>query len=344
MKASFYLLISCLLAACTSVRYMEIETYNPSEVTYPESVRKVLIVNNALPQPPDTGYEFKFLGLPQDTCKANADSALFDACRAFGTAIVEAGFFDDVLLFQETTRKDEAFYADVKLSPEEVESLCEETGTDAVISFDRLLFDMKKEVKAFMDGYVTGKIRVDIVGIVRSYLPGKISPDVTVLVSDSVFWSEEVSAPGELSLLLPAPNEALRVAGNYVGSKLYSVFVPHWNNEIRWYFTGSGARWKEATAYAVSEKWEQAAERWQYIYNNSFRWSDKAKSASNLALACEITARMEKALEWAEVSYSLFEKNKGKDYAHTQTQQFYTERLRQRVSNDKKLNLQFGEK
>ncbi|MDR1557279.1 MAG: DUF6340 family protein [Tannerellaceae bacterium] len=344
MKALSYLLITGLLAACTSVRYMGIETYNPSEVMYPENVRKVLIVNNALPQSPDRGYEFIFLGVPQDTCKANADSALSDACRTLGAAIVESDFFDDVLLFQEATRKDKAFYADVKLSPEEVKSLCEETGADAIISFDRLLFDMKKETGALIAGYVSGSIRIDIAGISRTYLPGKLSPAATVVVSDSISWFEEAYSLEELDLLLPAPEEALRIAGGYIGSKLSSVFVPHWKNDVRWYFTGSGARWKEATAYAVAEKWEQASGRWHYIYTTSSRWSDKAKAASNLALACEITAQMEEALGWAEISYDLFEKNKGKDYTHTRTQQLYTETLKQRILNNKKLNSQFGEK
>lgn len=344
MKVSFYLPALCLLAACSSVRYLEIETCNPSEITYPGIVRRVLIVNNALPQPPDSGYEFTCLGVAQDTCRANADSALQDACRALGSAIAGSGFFEDVLLFQETTRKEGAFYADIKLTQEEVQSLCEETGADAVISFDRLLFAMKKEVNAFMGGYVRGTIRVDILGIARSYLPGEKNPGITALVSDSVFWSEEAFSPEELSLLLPAPDEALRIAGNYAGSNLYSVFVPHWNSEIRWYFTGPGARWKEASACAVSEKWEKASERWQYIYDNSSRWSDKAKSASNLALACEINSRMEKALEWAEKSYNLFKTHKGKDDLHTSSQQLYTEILRKRILNDRKLNLQFGEK
>ena len=347
MKTLFYLPIIGLLTACGSVRYIEIETCNPSEITYPESVRKVLIVHNAQAQPPDRGYEFKFLGLAQDTCRANADSALWDACRALGTAIAGSGFFEDVLLFQETTRKDGAYYADVKLSGEEVVSLCEETGADAVISFDRLLFDMKKEVNVFMEGYVSGTIRVDITGIARSYLPGEMHPGITALASDSIFWSEEAYTPEELSLRLPSPDEALRIAGNYIGSNLYPVFVPHWKSEIRRYFTGSGARWKEATAYAASQKWEKASERWQYIYNNSSsssRWSDKAKSASNLALACEIGGRMEKALEWAEISCDLFKKNKGEDDPRTNAQQLYAEILRKRIVNDQKLNLQFGEK
>ncbi|MDR1644328.1 MAG: tetratricopeptide repeat protein [Tannerellaceae bacterium] len=342
MKGLLYLPVIGLLTACSAVRYIEISACNPSEVTYPPNVRKVLIVNNALPQSPDSGYEFNLMGAVQDTCRANADSALFDACRALGAAIVESEFFDDVLLFQEATRRDDASYADVQLSSEDVGALCAETGADAVISFDRLLFDMKKEIRAFPEGYLAGSIRIDVKGMVRSYLPGRKNPLLTAFVSDSL-WIEDVFSYSleDLSLSLPAPDDALRIAGNFVGSKISPLFVPHWTNEVRWFFTNNGARWKEATAYAASGKWEKAAERWQYIHDKATRWSDKARSASNLALACEITGQMHKALEWAELAFDLFEKNKGDD-ARTREQQLYIEALKQRIANDGKLNLQFG--
>jgi hypothetical protein len=206
-----------------------------------------------------------------------------------------------------------------------------------------MLFTMKKEIKSFAEGYLTGSIRIDIAGIARSYLPGRRNPVITVMASDSIFWLEDAFSLEELALRLPAPDDALRVAGKYMGLKLHPIFVPHWETETRWYFTGSGARWKEATVYVISEKWEHASERWQYIHNTSVRWSDKAKSASNLALACEISGRMEDALKWAKIAHSLFESKKGKDNPHTRMQQLYVEALEKRMMNDKKLNLQFGE-
>jgi hypothetical protein len=323
---------------------MEIETCNPSEITYPGNIRKILIVNNALPQPSDAGYVFNLFGVPQHSGdKAETDSALFDACRALGTAIAETNFFDDVLFFHEGTRKDSSFLEDVKLTPEEVVSLCEETGTDAVISFDRLLFDTKKEVVNLGESYVTGSIDIHIMGVVRSYLPARNTPAITVKASDSISFFEESYNIEMLAIQLPTTDNALRIAGDYIGRKIYPAFVPHWKKELRWYFTSSGARWKEATAYVAGKKWENASERWQYIYNSSSRWTNKAMSASNLALASEITGHLEKALEWAKIAHRLFESKKGDDDSNTQMQQLYVEILEKRILNDKKLNLQFGE-
>ena len=112
MRSILFIGIAGLLSACSTINYVGIETYNPAEVTFPENVAKVLIVNNAVPQPEDAGYEYTLQGEKQDTCKAKADSALFDACRTLGEAIVEASYFNDVLLYHDAVRKDNQAFLD----------------------------------------------------------------------------------------------------------------------------------------------------------------------------------------------------------------------------------------
>lgn len=144
MRTTLYLLVACLFSACSTIEYIGIETYNPAEITFPKKVDKVLIVNNAVPQPDDVGYTYNLYGTVQDTARAHADSALYDACHSLGKSIVDVSFFNDVLLYHDGTRQDTKYLVDEKLTPEAVKELCRETGTDAVISFDRLLFRMEK--------------------------------------------------------------------------------------------------------------------------------------------------------------------------------------------------------
>jgi hypothetical protein len=311
------------------MRYIGIETFNPATVTYPPEVKKILIVNNAASQPSDTGYD--------------TDSALYSACRSLGNAIAETGFFQDALLFHENTRTDTLFLIDRKLTQNQVASLCEETGADAVIAFDRLLFNMNRVVSKTLGEYVLGMIDMKITGVVRSYLPSRENPQLSILFEDSIFWTEEAPSLTVLDQLLPTTGDALTEAGAYIGSKLYAVFVPHWDKDTRWYYTGAGSRWKEASSFAAGEKWENALERWTYLYERTSNVKNKAKLASNIALYHELNSDMTQAGQWAEKSYELLNQNRPANDNLIKLQEVYKNQIQERIQAGKKLNLQFGD-
>ena len=343
MRVACCLLSVCFLASCSSVNYVGIETYNPAEITFPGNVGKILVVNNAVHQPDDVGCEFTLFGDKVDTCRVKADSALFYACSGLGKAMADISFFNDVLLYHDAVRKDDVYYEDKKLTQDQVQELCDETGTDAVVSIDRLLFESKKNIMAYAEGYVGGEIQVKISGVVRGYLPGRPNPLATVYVADSVFFNEEAPNLILLDKFLPSSENALRASAEYIGMKTSPNFVPHWNNETRWFYTGMGTKWKEASAYAQSEKWDKAVEYWEHLYEKSGGWKAKAKAASNIALGYEMKTKLDEAYEWANKSAELCKKGEGEDGKNTKLLALYVEVLRNRVRSDKKLNMQFGE-
>ena len=63
MKTILYLLVVCLFSACSTIEYFGIETYNPAEITFPKNIEKVLIVNNAVPQPGDVAVNSGHCGI-----------------------------------------------------------------------------------------------------------------------------------------------------------------------------------------------------------------------------------------------------------------------------------------
>ena len=331
-----------LLSACATVSYVDIQTFNPAEVTFPEYVRKVLIVNNAAPQPSDEGYTYTLYGVKQDTCRAKVDSALFEASRSLGETILEGAYFNDVLLYNQPLRIDSFYLSDPKLTPAQVTALCDANGADAIISWDRLLFEMKKEVDRLGEGLILGTVDVRMGGVLRSYLPGKEGPLATVVVGDSISWTESANGENMLDELLPTAEEALSMAGQYIGTKATPNFVPHWINETRWYFSGMGSQWKEAAAYAATDKWDKANARWKQVYDRS-KGKNKARAASNLALSEEMSGHLDKAREWAQRSYELFKQYAGEKDDVTQLLKLYHEALTERIQKDLKLNVQFGE-
>ena len=91
---------------------------------------------------------------------------------------------------------------------------------EAIISFDRLLFNVEKNVSTLSGGYVVGDLQVYVSGIIRSYLPGRENPLATIHVEDSLYWSEGAENITLLAQFLPTANEAIRAAADYVGKNV----------------------------------------------------------------------------------------------------------------------------
>lgn len=345
MRSTFCLLISIvLLTACSSVRYINIDTYNPSEITFPDNISEILIVNNAASQPADIGHAVKVLGVEQDTIySAASDSALYYTCQVLGKTIAEENYFHDVLLYDTPLRTDGEFLSEKRLTSQQVADLCSATATDAIISLDRLLLKMEKEIVGLVDDLYEGKVTVYISAVVRTYLPGRENALAAVLATDSVYWSEVVTDMKLLPLFLPSPEEAMKTAGKYIGQKIFTNFVPYWKTELRWIYTDMGSDWKEASAYAQAEKWDLAIERWQAIYNKSSNWFAKAKSASNLALSYEVSGDLEKANEWIQISSALFDANAKEEDEKRKNTAHYKDALQSRFYLNVKLDKQIGE-
>lgn len=330
-----------LLTACSSINYLSIDTFNPAEVTFPPSAQKVLIVNHAVPQPTDWGYSHTLSGKIQTKQGAKADSALVDFCQSMGEAMVAEEFFQDVLLYHEPTRTDQHPEQDLKMPVQQVDSLCEEAGADLLLSLDRLLFESNRE-ETDLGIFLAGKITVRMAGVIRAYLPGRAAPLATIQMVDSVIWEQSAEIPQLLNELLPSPEEALRTAARYLGAKAKVNFVPHWQRETRWYFTSSGALWKEASAYAANARWEKAEERWNRLYQSSKGWKSRAQAASNLALCEEMKGDLRKAHEWATRSYELFKEKAGEEDQQCQLLELYVKALAERIRSDQKLDVQIG--
>ena len=343
MRSILFVALCALCFACGNMRTFQIETYEPADVTYPAEVKKLLMVNNAVPQPDSVGYHYTFRGELQDTCRAEADSALVAFCRSLGMAIVDASYFEDVLLYHDAVRTDKNYLTDKKLTPEQVRTLCDENGTEAVLSLDRLTFSMERSVESIPSmGAEYGVVKVRASGLLRTYVPAKAQPLGTILLADSVIWEEMAANIFQLNELLPQPDDALTIAAAYIGAKMSPHFVPHWSEASRWFYTSPGARWKEASAFAAAGKWKEAEERWQAIAQNTTRKSDLAEVYTNLALACEMQNRFPEAYDWARKAQALFDEEdaEGKDALLLRA---YVQVLGDRINADKKLNIQIGE-
>ncbi len=331
----------CLLflASCSSLRYVNIETYNPSEIVFPKKVRKILVVNNAVAQPA-VRYEPLRQMTHADTVGVSADSTTFDFCRKLGERMAQSPRFEDVRLYQGALRTDPFFASEQRLTEETVRRLCEEEGVDAVISLDRLLFKMKGVLRQG-DYLPMGSVDVEVLGTVRATVPGGKRALGTVLLADTIPVNLEWDLAGSENIEDLRLDEVLRGVSKYLADKTHLNFVPHWSLDTRWYYTASSALWKEASAYASTDHWEKASAIWHRLYDRTPEGKAQARLAANLALSEELNGELSKALAWAKRSHELFRKHMGASAEATRNQAYYVSVLEHRVRSDEALRKQF---
>ena len=332
------------LCSCSPYRYINIETYNPASITFPVNMRRILIVNNALPQN-DVPFESIFRQQPESFV-ISADSAAFDFCSTFGEVLTDFHGFDDVRLLDGCLRKDMSPLSIMNLNRSEVELLCDEHETDVVISLDRLLYRIDNHFDNIYGFQTQEEIHVEISGVLNVYVPGRDSPMTTIALTDTViieigfdFYNEDfwdIFFSNDQSNLL-------RVAAKYLTNEARMHFIPYWNEDSRWYYTSFDARWKRATAYAQSDMWDKAMNIWKDLYGQTTSWKKNAYLCSNLALAMELTGDLVQALQYAELSYQLMHDHWGAENAITKKQEVYLNVLKSRIVEEQKLRLQMEE-
>ena len=340
MKSSFP--VVCLLwlaASCSPIRYAGIETYNPAGVTFPEGVKKVLVLNNAAAQR-EVPFESTLRRLP-DSVKIAADSAVMVFCRALGRQIAESPYFEDVRLLDGCYRTDTYASFEEKLTQNEIRRLCEEHDVDVVISLDRLLFHIREDAErlSWIDTEIG--IQVEVSGVLRAGVPDRSAPLATVYLSDTVMpsLSSEYGYGGD-AYFLPAPEYVLQEVAAYMAAESHVNFVPYWSADTRWYYVSPDSRWKEATAFAVAEKWNEASTKWETLYETAASWKAKARLASNLALCAEMSGRLTQALDWATLAHQHFSAHPEAGAQTLVRQKSYVSVLERRIKAEETLRRQ----
>jgi hypothetical protein len=293
-----------VLTACSSVKFMTVETYNPAVITFPSDVRKALIVNNTIPQS-QVPFAANLLKRIDTMVIASGDVATV-FCRTLGERIAESPYFDDVLLYEGSFRTDSFSWREAILTPADVRRLCDEQDVDVVVSLDRLLFSVEESIGNVDDfGLPAGLfLNVSVSGALCAYLPERDKPLSIIYLSDTV--SSNI-VPYALDPFTPEDvRYALTEAFKGLADTYYTHFVPHWREDVRWYYVSSASRNKEAAAFMAVGKWDSAAAIWTSLYRAATSWQTKARLASNLAVCSEMTGGFVDALKWAELACQHF--------------------------------------
>ena len=334
--------IGLLMINCSGLKYLTIETREPAQVTLPENILRITVVNNVVQQPNDIGHNLISLGKSgTERDKASSDSIAIFYTEALTQFLSEADYFLNVSYYNEPLRNDSDFFREEMLSPEKMNKIRSKTRADAIISLDKLIIETDKKEHFKQQGYLYSDMSAKIHSIMRVYLPTMDGKIPAIQYTDSLHWEgfdiQDSKAYSEI--MLPSREEAMKILAVYAAEKMTNVFAPHWEMQDRWYYTMPNTPMREGENFAKGVDWENAILKWESFYNSQSNKSSKAKAASNLALAYEMLDDMEKAFEWAETANHLFNESTSPNSLERKRSQLYMNEINRRRSTTNKLDL-----
>ena len=338
-------LVSFLFFSCRSMRVIEIETYNPSAITFPPEVKTVMIVNNSAQQPDGVGHSYKSNTKGDSLLYVSVDSMAYHFCTSLGKAIAETPFFYDVRMCNDTLRIDSSFYNVRPFTVNNIKAFCDDYDVDALITLDKLFLKTVFYDKDMTGMHMCSAVTAEISGELRALWPGQ-KEAYSVPFTDSLAWFLDEGVFSEAvvkALTVSDVQSAMLYLSDFTGRKMHVNFTPHWAEDKRWYYTNISSEWKSGTVYANAKKWGEAVKIWESLYRKSTKWKQKARLLSNIALCNEMVGNFEKASEYAEMSYALFRENDKENSYYSNLQKTYIDILQQRKSMDRMLSKQLGE-
>lgn len=283
-KITVLLLVLCLFSACTTLQTISFERLQAADVSYPDQVRTVGVINYA---PQDKQERDSILGLWNGDGKVTVES--------LAREIAATDYFNQVVVCDSALRP-------VGMGNEEIfpmsqaDSLIQALGVDMLFAVEQVRIELK-EGSLFHTELMMDVPAVDgvITPLVRAYVSGRNAPLFSISKTDTICW---VVSP-ELTF-----GQIMQEASDFAATLPVSYLLPHWKEMNRYYFDGGNMEMRDAGVYIREQNWEGAAALWQKLHDGR-KGKVKMRAAYNLALNYELQGDYERAKEYLDTALSL---------------------------------------
>ena len=286
--------IGMLLASCSSIQTISFDQLQAGDVSFPDAVKKVAIVNNM----PVVELENISRGVISPELEGDGKVAT----EHLAENVANVNYFDQIIICDSAFRAaDTVLRANVILTKEEVDRLAEELGADMILSFDRLNIQTRPGFIVYPD-YPVPVNSVDAVvsPVIRAYIPQRDKPLFTVAKQDTISW--DASDP-QLS-----DKKIVEEASEYAAFMPIDHLLPHWIELTCPYFDGGCVEMRDAGVCLRENDWGGARDLWQTVYEKR-KGQQQMKAAFNLALYYEMKDDVAQAKEWLQKAEELAKPN-----------------------------------
>ena len=283
-KITVLLLVLCLFSACTTLQTISFERLQAADVSYPDQVRTVGVINYA---PQDKQERDSILGL------WNGDGMV--TVESLAREIAATDYFNQVVVCDSALRPVGMGNEEI-LPMSQADSLIQALGVDMLFAVEQVRIELK-EGSLFHTELMVDVPAVDgvITPLVRAYVSGRSAPLFSISKTDTICW---VVSP-ELTF-----GQIMQEASDFAATLPVSYLLPHWKEMNRYYFDGGNMEMRDAGVYIREQNWEGAAALWQKLYDGR-KGKVKMRAAYNLALNYELQGDYERAKEYLDTALSL---------------------------------------
>ncbi len=335
--------------SCKNSYVITIETQKPAEITFPDQIRGVVVVNNAVSQPSDGMVDLKINKKAQDKDqKFDLDTVLQNATVVMAKNIQNENYYEEVYVREKTLRKDNEWLALGEITKETRDSIYEKTGCNIIVSLDRLIFDVQQAVVdttenyTFASGFVFLYINARATMTCSVYLDGREKHLTSFSIQDSAIFSNTTVSDNSL-IYKEIPGYMIQQAASFVGEKAASYFTPTWEIADRMIYSSMNSRMQEADKYFKNHKWDNARLIWMELYEEKDDFKQKGRLAMNIAVSYEMEDQLDVALDWANRAKKYYDQiTSGKAKEDQELNKVYILALNKRISNNHILDAQFG--
>jgi hypothetical protein len=319
-KTKLILIMSLLLSSCVSYNYVNFERLEAGEINYPESVRRVGVVNN-MPY-------FDFAGLDRNTLPPLEGNGKI-AADTLANLLALADYFDTVVICDSMLQgMNTSFSEPYALSRIQADSLMEMLGVDVLFSLDRVKIDLSIWGQNGYGYRAVGNkgVKSVITPVLIAYIPGRESPWFAVSCKDSIGykWNEPMTL-----------GKFQRDASAYSAYMLMDHLLPSWKMVERSYYASGCMELRDANIYMMAENWNDAYWLWKRMYDNE-KGKKKMMASYNLAVYYEAHDDTGRALEYLEEAMDLVKP----DSFDEGMMKLYRAQLKNRIEKRKMLDVQ----
>ncbi|VBB43321.1 conserved hypothetical protein [uncultured Paludibacter sp.] len=311
----FFIISILLLNSCTSKMYFTtLDVLKPAEVTFPLDINNVVIVNNSVPQPSNTGHLTTTLYGNKTNETLQFDSAAIFITAGLRDALNTKSFFNGVELSLSNQNTTNNYNYINKLSMERVKTLCKMYNVDAVVSLNKV--QLTDNISEFYteEGSFYNELDVKVKTDWTMYYPDKKNTNIQFV--DSFLWTSDNYDRMKARDELPKRYNALVDATILTGSNIADRMIPRWEKEDRYFFCPKDKLMLQAMDSVPLRKWDKAIELWKTAAETSTKNKIKYQAYNNIAIANEIIGNMDEAVNYAKKAldtYSMIPYSSDKD-------------------------------